>query len=325
MERDLVLDRRPEAAALLGSDVDDRRARERERRTERLEQRPDVVPGDDADVGEPEILEQLTRLGEPDDGGAQPLRQLQEVRAEHRDALDRLVVGALALPPRARQLDLREVLRERPDRRADRHLVVVDDDEHLGLALADVVERLERQAAHQRRVTDDDRDALHAVAQVARLGQPLGDRETGPGVPAVEHVMRRFAPPREAPDAIERAQGPEAGQPTRQQLVRIGLVTGIPDDPVARRLQQPMQRDGQLDDTERGAEMAAGFRDGADDRLADLGRELGQFPLGQAAQVRGALQVGKDGHGGLDSGMAAGRTVWSVTDGRPPAWRLLEG
>ena len=86
-----------------------------------------------------------------------------------------------------------------------------------------------------------------------------------------------------------------------------------------------MQGDGQLDDAERGAEVAAGVRDGADDRLADLGGELGQLALVQAAQVGGALQVGEDGHGGLDSGMAAGRTVWSVTDGRPPAWRLLEG
>ena len=92
--------------------------------------------------------------------------------------IDRAVVGALALAPRARQLDLREVLRERADRRADRHLVVVDDDQHLGLALADVVERLERQAAHQRGVADHDRDALHPVAQVARLGEALGDRQS---------------------------------------------------------------------------------------------------------------------------------------------------
>ena len=153
-------------------------------------------------------------------------------------------------------------MRERADRRADRHLVVVDDDEHLGLALADVVERLERQAAHQRRVADDDRDPLEAVAQVAGLGQALGDRQAGPGVAAVEHVVRRLGAPREAADAVELAQRAEPVEAAGQELVRVGLVAGVPDDPVARRLEQPMERDRQLDDAERRAEVAAGVGDG---------------------------------------------------------------
>ena len=133
-------------------------------------------------------------------------------------------------------------------------------DEHLRLALADVVERLERQAAHQRRVTDDDRDPLEAVADVARLGESLGDRQTGAGMAAVEHVMRRFGPAREAADPVELAQRPEAVEAAGQQLVRVGLVPGVPDDPVAWRFEQAMQRDRQLDDAERRAEVAAGDR-----------------------------------------------------------------
>ena len=230
----------------------------------------------------------------------------RSVGPDDRDPLDVAVVGALAMLPGARELDLAEVLRERPDRRADRHLVVVDDDEHLGLALADVVERLQGEAAHQRGVADDDRDPLEAVADVARLGQALGHGQPGAGMAAVEDVMGRLGPPREPADPVELAQGPEALEAAGQQLVRVGLVAGVPHDPVARRLEQAMERDRQLDDAQRRAEVAAGVRDGRDDRLADLQRELGELDLVEPAQVGGSGEVRQDGHGrGTPSGRGA--------------------
>ena len=250
-----------------------------------------VVAGHDADVGDAQVLEELARLCELDDRLAQPLRELEDRRPDDRDPLDRPVVGALALAPRARELDLAQVLGERADGRADRHLVVVDDDEHLRLALADVVERLERQAAHQRRVADDDGDPLETVAHVACLGEALGDRQAGAGMAAVEHVVRRLGPSWEAPDPVELAQRPEALEAAGQQLVRVGLVSGVPDDPVTRRFEQPMQRDRQLDDAERRAEVAAGDRHRGDDRLADLERELGELDLGQATKIGGPFEV----------------------------------
>ena len=128
--------------------------------------------------------------------------------------------------------------------------------------------------AHERRVADDDRDPLDAVAQVARQGQALGDRQAGAGVAAVEHVVGDLAAAREAAHAAELAERPEAVEPAGQELVRVGLVAGVPDDPVARRVEQPMEGDRQLDDAERGAEVAAGRGDRLDDRLADLGGQL---------------------------------------------------
>ena len=297
VEPDLVLLGRPEAAALLRAHVDDRRSGQGQRRPQRLQQRVEVVTRDDADVGDPEVLEELAGLGEAHDRRPQAARPVEQLRPDHRDALDRPVVGALALAPRPGQLDLREVGRERADGRADRHLVVVHDDQQLGLALADVVERLEREAAHQRGVTDDDRDALHAVAQVARLGQPLGDRQSRPGMPAIEDIVRRLTAAREPAHAVQLAERAEPLQAAGQELVRIGLVPRVPDDLVARRLQQPMQRDRELHYPERGAEVAAGLRDGRDDRRADLGRELGELGLVETAQLGRVSEVGQEGHG----------------------------
>ena len=47
--------------------------------------------------------------------------------------------------------------------------------------------------------------------------------------------------------------------PAGQQLVHVGLVAGVEDDRVPRRVEDAVQRDGELDDAEVGAEVAAGL------------------------------------------------------------------
>ena len=315
MEPDLVGLGRTIAAPLLGPDVDDDRLVELERLGERLLEGGQVVAGDDPDVGDPEVLEQLAGLGEVDDRLAQTTRQLEGGPTDDRQPADRLVVGRPALLPGGRQLDLAEVLAERADGRADRHLVVVEDDQQLRPAVTDVVERLEAETAHQGGIADDHGDPLERVAQVARLGETLGDRQSRPGVTAVEHVVGRFAPAREAADTVELTERAEPLESTREQLVRVGLVAGVPDDPVARRLEQPVEGDGDLDDPERRAEVAAGDRDRRDDRLADLVGELLELGLVEAAQVGRSVEGREDRHRAESTPGVAASAVTAV--GRP--------
>jgi len=56
-----------------------------------------------------------------------------------------------------------------------------------------------------------------------------------------------------------------------------------------------MQCDRDLDDAEAGTEVAAGLGHGGDDRLADLRGEFRQLRLGEATEVGGPGQPGKDG------------------------------
>ena len=63
VEADLVGLGRLGATSLLGADMDDRRARQRQRPPQRAEQRTEVASRHHADVGDPEILEQLAGLG----------------------------------------------------------------------------------------------------------------------------------------------------------------------------------------------------------------------------------------------------------------------
>ena len=50
----------------------------------------------------------------------------------------------------------------------------------------------------------------------------------------------------------------DAGTAACQNLVRIGLVADIPDQAIVRRVEHIMEGNGQLDDAQPGAEMAAG-------------------------------------------------------------------
>ena len=145
--------------------------------------------------------------------------------------------------------------------------------------------RLEREPGHQRRVADHDGDPLMRAADVPGRGEALRDGQARARVAAVEDVVLALAPPREAADTVDLAQRPEALETAGQQLMGVRLVAGVPHDLVARRLEQAMERNRDLDHAEARAEVAAGLRDGGDDRLADLGGELLQLALAEAAQV----------------------------------------
>ena len=100
-----------------------------------------------------------------------------------------------------------------------------------------------------------------------------------------ERVVLALGALGEARQAAALAQGADAVAPAGEDLVRIGLVADVPDQPVARGVEDPVQGDGQLDHAEPGAQMAAGHRDGVDGLLPQLVGELAQVLLGQAAQV----------------------------------------
>ena len=63
----------------------------------------------------------------------------------------------------------------------------------------------------------------------------------------------------------------------------------VPDQPVARRIEDPMQGDGELDDPEPGAQVAARHGHGVDRLLPQLVDQLAQVLLGEGPQVRRRL------------------------------------
>ncbi len=79
-----------------------------------------------------------------------------------------------------------------------------------------------------------------------------------------ERIVFAFCALGETGKTARLTQRADAVAAARQNLVRIGLVTNVPDQPIPRRIEEIVQSDRQLDDAEPGAQVAARLRNGVD-------------------------------------------------------------
>jgi hypothetical protein len=170
-------------------------------------------------------------------------------------------------------------------RRVGAPVVVDDDDEPAVVVVADVVERLPRHPARERAVADDGHDV--PVGLAGHLERPRDAVRPGQGggrVRALDDVVGALGAAGIAGQAARLAQPGEV-LPPGQQLVHVRLVAGVEDDGVPGRVEHPVDRDGQLDDAEVRAEVAAGLRHRGDEELPDLRREPGELLAAQPVEV----------------------------------------
>ena len=71
--------------------------------------------------------------------------------------------------------------------------------------------------------------------------------------------------------------------------MHVCLVTGVPHDGVTGRVEDPVERQGQLDRTEVGTQVPAVDGDGVDEHVADLLRERAQLVVVESAQRLGSV------------------------------------
>ena len=95
--------------------------------------------------------------------------------------------------------------------------------------------------------------------------------------------------------AVALAQRADAVAASGQDLVRIGLVADVPNQPVSRRIENVMQRDSELDHAEAGAEMAAGRRDGVDGLNAQFVSDLPQLSGLKVSEIVRVLMWSSNG------------------------------
>ena len=100
-----------------------------------------------------------------------------------------------------------------------------------------------------------------------------------------KRVERGLAPLCEARQPALLAQGLYTVAATGQDLVRIGLVADIPDQPVIRGLENVMQGNRQLHNAKPGTEMATGLRNGINGRRPQFGGKTLQFALGETPKL----------------------------------------
>ena len=94
---------------------------------------------------------------------------------------------------------------------------------------------------------------------------------------------------REAREPAAHAQRANAIAAAGQDLVRIGLVADVPDQPVVRRLENVVERDGQFDDAETRAQMAAGDGNRVDRFGAQFARRVASTRRARNCACRRAI------------------------------------
>ncbi len=280
------------ALAFLGDDVDEDRpllgvAHVLQHGQEMVE----VVSVDRADVVEPQLLEQ----GAAGEKAARVfLGANRLVIEELRQVLGELLPDLAQVPVGAARDEAGEIRRHGADRRRDRHVVVVEDDDQARMHGARVVHGLVGHAGRHGPVADDAHDIVIAAGKVARHRHPEPGRDRGRRVGRSERIVFALGALGEAREAAAHAKRPDAVAPACEDFVRIRLMPDIPNDAVARRVEHVVERHRQLDDAQTRAKMAPGERDGVDRLGAQFLCELRELILRQTAEVlRNGSQVQK--------------------------------
>ena len=124
-------------------------------------QRLQVVPVDRADVIEAKLLEQCRRHHQSLGAFLKTLGQFEQRRRD----LEHVLANAFRSRIKLAAHELREIPVQRADRRADRHVVVVQDHQQVALGDAGVVQCLEGHAGTHGAIADD-RHRLAVLALV---------------------------------------------------------------------------------------------------------------------------------------------------------------
>ena len=293
------------ALALLGDRMDQHRpGRALLDRAQQRQKLVQIMPIDGADIGKAQFLKHR-----PADGHA--LQHFLGPARAHLDRLRQEAHGALGhglqLLKRAFGVKPRQIAGQRAGGRRNRHLVIVQDHEQPLAQMAGIVQRLKRHASRHRAIADHGNRIARIAAQLARHGEPQSRADRGRAVPGPERVIGAFRPLGEARQAPARAQSADAVAPPGQDFVRIALVPDVPNDLVARRVKDGMQRHGQFHHAQTRAQMAAGHRNRADGFGAQFIGQLAQFPVGKRLQV--GWQVYPVKHRGLGQVMAHGASL----------------
>ena len=286
------------AAAFFGDDVEDDGFVLGFEELERLDEEREIVAIDGAVVAEPEFLE--------DDGGEGWVRE-DEIFGAAFDASghaadgfagDFLDEGSCLLVEvgvGAVGRDGVEVLGDGADIFVDGPFVVVEDDDELFGGSGDVVECFEGGAAGEGGVAGDADDVFVGAFEVAGDGEAEGGADGGAGVACAVAVVRAFGAEEEAVEALVLAHGAETVPAAGEHFMDVALVADVEDEFVFGGFEDPMEGDGEFDDAEVGAEVAAGAGEGGDEVLADAVGEEEELFFAELFNVLRTVDLGERG------------------------------
>ena len=207
----------------------------------------DVVPIDRPRVADAQRLEEgvrgdhlAERAGQTVHAGVGEVADGGKLADEVTDALASLDVGRV-------ESKMGEAEGEARHGRRVRTSVVVQHDHHRLARVAQVVEGLVGHAPGQSPVADHGHHPPIEPLELEGTGQPVGIAQDGRGVTVLHPVVLGLGPVGIAGQPSALFQARERVSPSGDQLVHVGLVTGVPQDDVARGVEGSVNCKGELD------------------------------------------------------------------------------
>ncbi len=127
-----------------------------------------------------------------------------------------------------------EIGGHRPHRRGNGHVVVVEDHNEPRMHGPGIVHRLIGHACRHRAIADHRNNMVVAAGEIPRHRHAEPGRDRGRGMRGTERVVIALAALGKAGEPAALTQGADTVTPPGEDLVRIGLVANIPDQPVMR-------------------------------------------------------------------------------------------
>ena len=154
--------------------------------------------------------------------------------------------------------------------------------------MAEVVQCLIGHTAGHGAVADDGDDVPVGLAgRLHRLGQTVGVAEDRGRVAVFDPVVLTLASVRIARKTARLAKLREPGRAAGDNLVDVGLVAGVPQQDVPRRVEHPVQGEGQFDHTQVGTQVSGVHAHGAHNEFAHLHRQAFKLGIGETSEIVG--------------------------------------
>jgi len=158
-----------------------------------------------------------------------------------------------------------------------------------------MVEGFECHPARHAAVADDRNGAVGAAFEAVAHRQSQGGGNGSGGMAGTKSVVLAFRALGKTADAVELAQRMELGTASREDLVGVGLMPDVPDNLVVRGVENVMEGDGQLDDSQARRQVTAVLCYGANDQVADFPGQLLQLAGSELLQLGRTLQLRNQG------------------------------
>ena len=258
-----------------------------------------VVAVDGSEIAETQLLEEHAAGQEGLEAVLDLFEGLRGHAAHERNPTQKLANLPLGVLVEGRQPGLVEAVGESADARANGHLVVVEDDQEVLAQAASVVEGLEDDARGQGTVADDGHGMGIGPAEEIVAGLQAEAAGNGAaGVAGHERVVGALLGVGIAHEAAARADGVELGEAAGDQLMRINLMAGIPDEPVLGEVEGQVQGEAQLDDAEVTGEMSGADGKDPDQLVAHFLGQVAELAFVEPVQIGGRTNLGEQcGHG----------------------------